>query len=234
MLTGKRIVCISDIHSSQEYMKYVIPKGTLLIFSGDASLKGTKEEVENFLAWFENLKFKYKIFCPGNHDFFFDTKWKAITEKGAKRHTHKVQSDKAVKKVLDKYPSIIYLNDSGVEIEGAKIWCSAITPWFNDWAFNRSRGEDIQKHWDLIPKDTNILITHGPAMGILDMTRRGEYVGCENLLTTIKTLKDLKLHVCGHIHENYGMIEDGGVKFINASICDVDLSPINKPFVVKI
>lgn len=46
-------------------------------------------------------------------------------------------------------------------IDGLKIWGSPIQHEFFNWAFNRKRGKEIKKHWDLIPSDTNILITHG-------------------------------------------------------------------------
>ena len=44
----------------------------------------------------------------------------------------------------------------------------------------------------------------------------------------------LKLHVFGHIHCGYGVHEDLGVKFVNASICDEDYRPSNKPIVIDI
>ena len=41
----------------------------------------------------------------------------------------------------------------------------------------------------MIPKDTDILITHGPPAGILDLTKSGDgtlkSAGCKNLLNTI-------------------------------------------------
>ena len=38
-------------------------------------------------------------------------------------------------------------------------------PVFCDWGFNLMRGQPIQEKWDLIPDDTDILITHGPPIG---------------------------------------------------------------------
>lgn len=38
-------------------------------------------------------------------------------------------------------------------------------PVFCDWGFNLERGEPIKEKWDLIPDDTDILITHGPPIG---------------------------------------------------------------------
>ena len=60
-----------------------------------------------------------------------------------------------------------------VEIDGIKIWGSPITPYFYGWAYNRNRGEEIKKHWDLIPDDIDILVTHGPAFGIMDKAGNG-------------------------------------------------------------
>lgn len=51
-----------------------------------------------------------------------------------------------------------------------------------------------------------ILVTHTPPNGILDRTRRGVIAGCESLKSRLSHLKDIKLHVFGHIHEASGAI----------------------------
>ena len=34
---------------------------------------------------------------------------------------------------------------------------------FHDWAFNLPRGgKELREKWDMIPDDTQILVTHGP------------------------------------------------------------------------
>ena len=58
----------------------------------------------------------------------------------------------------------------------------------------------------MIPLDTDVLITHGPPFGILDRCYDDQRVGCEELLKAVKRVKP-KLHVFGHIHENYGLLE---------------------------
>ena len=186
-----------------------LPKGDLIIHAGDVSSRGLKSEVLDFLDWFGALNFPYKIFIAGNHDFYF--------EKEKKEEIEKV------------IPSnVIYLNDSGITIEGIKIWGSPIQPWFYDWAFNRQRGEEIAKHWALIPEDTNILVTHGPAFGLLDKTFREEVVGCKDLLEKIKKVQP-QFHIAGHIHEAYGQVEKDGTNFINASVLDLNYRLVNKP-----
>jgi hypothetical protein len=47
------------------------------------------------------------------------------------------------------------------------------------------------------------MMTHGPPMGILDATTRGESVGCQHLLRAARRCKPV-LHCFGHIHEAWG------------------------------
>lgn len=207
-----RIVCISDTHGFHEALQ--LPKGDLIIHAGDISKRGTYEQIHSFLNWFSKLDFKYKVFIAGNHDFYLER---------APMH-----------EIKELIPSnVIYLNDSGTEIEGLKIWGSPIQPWFNDWAFNRQRGEDIQKHWDKIPENTDILIAHGPAYGILDRTTRNERVGCMDLLRKIEKIQP-ELFVSGHIHEAYGEKWIQGTHFINCSVLDFHYRLVNPPIVVEL
>jgi Icc-related predicted phosphoesterase len=199
-------IAISDTHS--QHRKLVLPKADCIIHAGDVSSMGREAEVIDFLDWFSALDYKYKIFIAGNHDFFFER-----------------CDELRLKAILP--DNVIYLNDSQTEIEGIKIWGSPISPWFYNWAFNRYRGEQIRKHWDLIAADTDILITHGPVYGFLDKTSRGDAVGCEDLLEKVNQIKP-KVHICGHIHEAYGKIEQNGIKFINASVVNLEYKLVNK------
>jgi len=78
----------------------------------------------------------------------------------------------------------------------------------------------------MIPDDVNVLITHGPPSGILDLNDDDEYCGCVNLLHRIKELTKLKCHVFGHIHNEYGTKEKYGIKFVNASLHYSERQPI--------
>ncbi len=206
-----KFVAISDTHCRHRSLK--LPKGDVLLHAGDISYKGKKEEVIDFLDWFSKQKFAYKIFIAGNHDFFFEK---------TKREN-----------ILELIPKdIIYLNDSETVINGIKIWGSPITPWFYNWAFNRHRGEDIRKHWELIPSDTNIILTHGPAYGFLDTIVNEQHSGCQDLLRKVLTIQP-KFHVCGHIHEAYGTIKRSGITFINASVVNEQYELVNKPVVFE-
>jgi hypothetical protein len=73
---------------------------------------------------------------------------------------------------------VIYLEDEGVTLDGLKLWGSPVTPIFEDWVFMHGTAT-IGTYWDAIPDDTDVLITHGPARGVLDQVLpEGERVGC--------------------------------------------------------
>lgn len=190
---------ISDTHTYHWLLD--IPKDIdMVIFSGDCSNPReyilNRDEVLNFLVWFGNLPIKYKVYVAGNHDTSIE-----------KRYINKFDfTDKG----------IIYLENESVEIEGIKIWGSPITPEFGvGWAWNRKR-EKIHKYWDLIPEDSDIVISHGPPFGILDATydRSNNYdlCGCRNLMKRI-TKVNPKLCLFGHIH-NFKDIQNQGTRTV--------------------
>lgn len=193
-----KIIAISDTHGQHEAV--TLPPGDMLIHAGDISRRGDEAEITDFLQWFAAQPHPHKIFIAGNHDFYFEK-----------------QPEEKITAIIP--ANVIYLNDSGCTVNGLRIWGSPVSPWFFDWAFNRHRGADIQRHWKLIPADTDILITHGPVHGIHDYTRSGMRVGCEDLLATVTAIKP-RLFICGHIHEGYGTAEQNGTLFINASVLD--------------
>jgi Icc-related predicted phosphoesterase len=138
----------------------------------------------------------------------------------------------------DKCPGVHFIDEGLVEIEGLKIWCSAITPEFHNWAWNRNSFEIIQ-HWKKIPDDINILITHGPPYGILDQTTyadgtiRPGFLGCPRLLERIKEIKP-SLHFFGHIHHGGGKsVNAFGTSFFNCAICDECYCPTNPITIVE-
>jgi Icc-related predicted phosphoesterase len=203
-----KITTISDTHGLHHQLQ--LPGGDVLIHAGDVCNRGTAAEALDFMNWFSNQNYAYKIFIAGNHDFYFEKEPIA-----------------AIQSLLPE--NVFYLNDSGITIEGISFWGSPITPEFHNMAFNRKRGIDIAKHWDLIPPDTDVLITHGPAYGILDKTFQNWYVGCTDLLARIEEIKP-QYHIFGHIHEGFGLVEREGTSFINTSSVDFRYKMRKTPF----
>jgi Icc-related predicted phosphoesterase len=190
-----KIICISDTHNLHKELK--IPDGDVLIHAGDMTCVGGIDEMKEFNQWLGTLPHRYKIVIAGNHDLY-------------------LESVPSMANVF--ITNAIYLNDSGIEIEGLKIWGSPISPNYQDWAFNRERGEAIRKHWEMIPQDTDILITHCPPFGILDFNDKGKHEGCQDLLEIVQQKIKPRLHVFGHLHDAHGLDKIGETIFVNASI----------------
>lgn len=156
-------------------------------------------EISSFGAWFKKQPHKYKVWTAGNHD-----------------------------RLIEMLPSLAsmvgpeYLCDSGITIEGIRFWGSPYTPWFNNWAFNEHK-DNMWRHWDLIPADTDILITHGPAYGIRDslyiVNSGQEHLGDQHLLEVVYRVRP-KHHIFGHIHFGFGLHKESGMEFHNVSVCD--------------
>jgi Icc-related predicted phosphoesterase len=210
-----KLVFISDTHSLHKNDKIIIPEGDFIIHCGDVSVNGKKDQILDFCDWFGDLPHAHKIMIPGNHDFLFEKEYD-------------------VSKNITDSRGINLLIDSGIKIEGINFWGSPITPWFHSWAFNRFRGSSIEYHWNKIPDDTDILITHGPPAYLKNNLCRvlgGEDVGCEDLYKAIKRIKP-KINCFGHIHEGYGTYSDEETFYINCSILNRNYVPQNDPISV--
>ncbi len=202
------IVAIADTHGFHEQV--TVPAGDVLIVAGDICPQGTLQDIKKFGAWLQEQPCKHKIVVAGNHDKPFE-----------------VENDLARKLITKGMPGIIYLQDNAVKIEQVKFYGSPWTPTFMSWYFMANRGAAIQEKWAMIPENIDVLITHGPPATILDSVR-GLPLGCDDLLERILQINP-QYHVFGHIHEGSGSTRKNGTTFINASICDGQYRPINKP-----
>lgn len=204
-----RVVCLSDTHL--RHRSILVPDGDVLLVAGDVTKRGHADELADFDDWLGALPHPTKVWVAGNHDFGLQLDPLAP---GRIRHA-------------------TYLCDAGTTAGGLRIWGSPWQPVFFEWAFNLPRGGPLREKWAQIPSDTDILVTHGPPRGILDRTRHGEHVGCDDLLAAVERLRP-RLHVFGHIHESAGRLERDGTVFVNASICDLQYRPTNPPVVVDL
>jgi predicted phosphohydrolase len=208
-----RLVFISDTHTHRNIS---LPNGDVLVHAGDATSSGTMHEVIQFLEWFSAQPHAHKIFIAGNHDWLFE------------------REPNLAAMLLSEHPDLVYLQDSGVEIEGTRFWGSPWQPAFYDWAFNLPRkGVRLREAWNKIPMGTDVLITHGPPYGALDQVGGGEHLGCEELKIRRAAVKP-RVHVFGHIHDSYGVAYAGSRVLVNASICDEEYRPLHRPIVVDI
>ena len=216
-----KLVVTSDCHGKLAQAR--IPAGDVLILGGDmlANRSGDPDvdaalqlnAIRELDAYCGTLGFKHVLMIAGNHDWVFER------YKGARE-------------VLK---NITYLEDSGTQIEGIKFWGSPHQPWFYDWAFNHPRnGEALAHYWSLIPDDTDVLITHGPPYGILDLPfGKQDSAGCELLLERVLQVNP-RVHIFGHIHGSYGREQIGKTLFVNACLCNELYHAVNPPHVIDL
>lgn len=214
-----RILTISDTHTLHRAVSgRGLPPADMILHAGDISSTGTLPQISDFINWFNSLSYKHKVFIPGNHDFGFEVTpniYEGLIPEG-----------------------MHLLNNSEVTIEGLKIYGMPYTPTFYDWAFMADRGEKMESWVNLIPDDTDILLSHGPPKNILDfipaqMTGRQVWpasnVGCEELLERVEEINPM-LNIFGHIHEANGYKKIDKTLFINASSLDGQYLIRDKPY----
>lgn len=191
-----RIVAVADTHLFHWHGE--VPPGDVLVHAGDLCRGGELHELEEAARHLRALPHRHKIVVAGNHDWAF------------------VRTPRRARAVLGE--DVIYLQDAGVVIEGVRFWGSPWQPEFNAWAFNLPRGgAGLREKWAAIPSDVDVLITHGPPLGIGDRSAMGrQRAGCGVLRERVTELK-LPLHLFGHIHDDGGAFPVGGTMFVNVT-----------------
>lgn len=221
-----KITLISDTHTKHNQLKNDLPGGDILIHAGDFMSTGySPYEAEEFFNWFDKIdNYDDKIFIAGNHDRWMQD-----------------EPDEA-QSILTGYKTIEYLQDEDFVLyfdgpngdwseDNIRIYGSPWQPEFFNWAFNLPRnGEEMKAKWDAIPTNTDILVTHGPPYGYLDIPGgQSIRVGCEMLRYKVDEIKP-KIHVFGHIHGSYGHYFNGDTHFFNTSVLNERYNYTNHPF----
>ena len=206
-----RIVTLSDTHTQQRDVK--VPQGDVLLFAGDGEFRTTLDLI-NFNDWLSTMKHEHIIVIAGNHDFFCE------------KHPNEV------KQYLTK---AIYLKDEQYVLpNGITVWGSPMTQMFMDWAFMETEENLERYYWSKIPKDTNILLVHGPAYKHLDIGRpRSGNLGSITLAKKIEKLR-IPYVIHGHIHCSYGIEKTKHTTYINCSLLDENYDLVNEPIVIDL
>lgn len=221
--TTIRIVAISDLHG---FLPDIVPAGDVLLIPGDvvvdnfSGIPGVQWDRKmqadwmrnEFYDWLDRRKHRHIIGIGGNHDFILEGK------------------------IANELPWN-YLKDESIEIDGVLFHGSPWTPTFGGWAFMKPDNK-LAAHWEKIPDNVDVLITHGPPQGILDIPG-GHYgpesVGSSTLRWTLDNrLNNLKLHVFGHIHHSRGQVHSNGVTFANVTHVNEGYKPVHHPMVFDI
>ena len=202
-MLGIRVAATSDLHGNLPD----IPKCDILVVCGDIGPLSSQYHYDidyakkwlttHFTDWL--LKANVPVVgIAGNHDF-------------AAR-----DSD-----IMEMLPWN-YLLDSSCNIYGCKFWGSPWTPKHSNWAF-MANDNDLVSKWELIPDDTDILLTHGPPYNLGDRNSFGDCCGSMTLKDWRYSADSLpRMHFFGHIHECSG--EGDGHSWHNVSLLDKSLN----------
>ncbi|KAH3738269.1 hypothetical protein DPMN_044900 [Dreissena polymorpha] len=237
-----RVVCISDTHTRLERYPERVPSGDILLHAGDFTKHGLPIEVKQFNDFLGSMPHRVKVVIAGNHDLTFDDDL-VKNRRDFLEHNFNINEDVFERKLAEfgvntckeLLTNCVYLEDASVSVCGLNIYGSPWQPQFPNWGFYLSRGEACLQKWNLIPDDTDILITHGPPIGHGDASFfLRNRAGCVELLSTIQQRVQPKYHVFGHIHRGYGITTDDVTTFINASTCTMLFRPNNPPIVFDI
>jgi Icc-related predicted phosphoesterase len=206
-------------------LNFHVQESDILICAGDAlpyagGGKGMAViQQENFIRnslipWMMLQPVKDIVFIAGNHDWIFDVARKSVPE----------------------FPdNVHYLQDEEIEVQGLRIYGTPQQPIFLDWAFNRTP-ERLEMFFEKIPEGLDILISHTPPHGIMDVPAfPGEegHFGCKILKKRIEEVKP-KYVIFGHFHGCYGVEEIDDTTFVNCTVVNEQYYMGKQPIYLEI
>lgn len=219
-----RIICISDNHEQNLMTKWTWPEGHILVHAGDLTAMGGESKVLKMAKQLSRLRltmgYSRVLYVPGNHDKSFANERTTATN---------IMNAYGIDTLIDQYVVIDGLTFYGcpwIQLQPEdtlKLHEDAL-------AFSRL---DCREHFDKIPVNTDVLITHQPPGGILDKTDNGESIGSSQLANRLRYLKTIT-YIFGHNHSGHGICEILDRRFINAALCDEKYRPVYEPIIIDL
>ena len=77
----------------------------------------------------------------------------------------------------------------------------------------------------------DVLITHSPPAGVLDVSSRKLQLGCGHLAARLRDIAP-RLHCFGHVHASSGMVKAGNTTFVNAAMVNSQYQLARRPYEV--
>jgi len=193
-----RLVAIADLHGN---LPLDLPAGDVLAIAGDVCPIDDHEPAfqarwlaRELYPWMERLPFWDVLWIAGNHDFVCQLPdWKP---EGPGR----------------------YLRDSATRVGGLSFYGTPWVPNLPSWAFHAD-DDELAKRCAAIPQ-VDVLISHGPPLGIGDRLARGGHAGSIALLARLEQVPP-RVCVFGHIHEDPGSWRHGETELANVAHVDI-------------
>ncbi len=224
---------MSDMHGQ---IPRNVPDGDILVIAGDICPLYIDRDIQTsadwiddvFVPWVRSMPHKYRLFIAGNHDFAIQDRLKYFQD------------------YIDP-EDIKFLHDSGVNIEGCKIYGLPWVPKLKNWAFHADN-VTLGQRYRSIPDDTDVIVSHGPPyhIGMADAVpfynsyakqQSIDWAGTPYANQAIDRIGP-KHFICGHIHEGAGHYRHNGPKGLsniwNVSVLDEYYEYCRDPTVIEI
>jgi hypothetical protein len=257
-----RLVIVSDTHDVDLPLS-LFPPGDLLIHAGDHTKNGLPSELAGAASWLRSLAPLYThgvVSVAGNHDRPLDAEtWLRAAPHSQPGEPWTYESMAAARSLFDdghagdgRPGSMRQLQQSSAEIAGLALFGSpyvGLTPRRKAMSPDHPRRHEgflrdeprLAELFAEIPAGLDVLITHGPPLGILDRSERHGGVlreepisiGSPALLERLRAMRPEdrpRLHVFGHEHDSRGVARDEelGIVFINAVAVSGDQAVLDK------
>ncbi|KAF7560103.1 hypothetical protein G7046_g4043 [Stylonectria norvegica] len=209
-----RFLIISDTHGDE------FPAGTepldevdVAIHCGDLTEESKIEEFRSSIRLLKQINAPLKLVIAGNHDFTLDIPMfkKKLGEIRPPLEGDLVKREYGdfgeARKLVDEAADfgIVFLDEGTHTFKLANgalltVYASPFTPSMSDWGFqyHPQEGHD----WS-IEEGVDVVITHGPPLGVLDYTDSKQRAGSQSLFEAVARSRP-QIHCFGHIHEGWG------------------------------
>lgn len=209
-----KIVIVSDTHGGHEALD--VMSGDILIHCGDFEdlFTGDEQALASVDAWFGQQQFEHILCIGGNHDLDLERR---VGDSGS---------------AASPFQNAQYLHDSGFVYRGVRFHGAPWVPMLDGHAFFAD-DRALAAAWARIPDDVDVLITHTPPAGILDVSSTGLKLGCRHLADRLAALSP-RLHCFGHVHASAGHRTIGGTTYVNAASVNSAFEVVHPPFTIEL
>ncbi|KAI8713119.1 Metallophos domain-containing protein [Fusarium sp. LHS14.1] len=207
-----RFLVLSDTHGAllPENRKPKEPVD-VVIHCGNLTQESKLKEFRTAIR-LKSINAPLKLVIAGNHDFTLDTptfrrkleEFQSPTDKNLVELEYGALGE--ARKLLDEAAKegITFLDEGTHHFTLANgahltVYASPYTPSINNWGFQY---DPRQGHEWPIKKDVDIVMTHGPPLGIFDL-QGSRRIGCPQLFEAVANAKPL-MHCLGHVHNDWG------------------------------
>ncbi|KAL9578429.1 MAG: hypothetical protein Q9212_005725 [Teloschistes hypoglaucus] len=209
-----RFLIISDTHGIESLpQSKPLPSADVAIHCGDLTDSSTLKEYQASIRLLHTINAPLKLIIAGNHDWTLDpSSFAQKIAEGTRRYDPAEVREAFgeygdARRLIEESGDITFLDEGNHEFALAngtvlKVFASPYTPSLGgDWGFQYPPSQNA--HPFPIPHGTDIVITHGPPLGLFDMTHDRRRAGCAELFAAVERARP-RIHCFGHIHEGWG------------------------------